>query len=122
MSPFLRRSITTLRQLRYRAETRPLREILAKKGAAFRTANRDIFGRAFTGIGHLLRFHLSATEYEHPDLVSSIRFKGSRPVANPVVFGENEPTLLANLRYPMFVGSVLGKMVVVDFYFHSALA
>jgi len=69
-----------------------------------------------------LRFHLPAAKYEHPNLVSSIRLKRSRPVTNPVVLGENDPTLLANIGYPMFVGSVLRKVVVVDFYFDPALA
>jgi hypothetical protein len=69
-----------------------------------------------------LRFHLPATEYEHPDLVSSIRRKRGRPVTNPVVLDKNDPTFLADLCDPMLVSSVLGEMVVVDFYFYCALA
>ncbi|HEY6368811.1 MAG TPA: hypothetical protein VI585_28835 [Candidatus Binatia bacterium] len=54
--------------------------------------------------------------------MSSIRRKRGRPVTNPVVLGKNDPTFLADLCYPMFVWSVLGKVVVVDFYFYCALA
>jgi len=54
--------------------------------------------------------------------VSPIRVKRSRPVSNPVVLGENDPSSLADYFYPMFVSGVLGKVVVVDFDFGSALA
>ncbi|HJU60978.1 MAG TPA: hypothetical protein VJ864_02950 [Candidatus Binatia bacterium] len=54
--------------------------------------------------------------------MSSIRRKRGRPVTNSVVLGKNDPTFLADLCDPIFVSSVLGKVVVVDFYFYSALA
>jgi hypothetical protein len=54
--------------------------------------------------------------------VSPIRVERGRAVTNPVVLGENDPSSLADFFDPMFVRSVLGKVVVVDFYFDSALA
>jgi len=54
--------------------------------------------------------------------VSPIRLERGRPVTNPVVLGENDPSFFADFFDPMFVRSVLGKVFVVDFYFDSALA
>ena len=54
--------------------------------------------------------------------MSPIRVERSRPVSNPVILGENDPSVFADFFYPMFVRSVLPKVVVMDFYFDSALA
>ena len=54
--------------------------------------------------------------------MSTICIERSGPVSNPVILGENDSAFFADFSYPMFVRSVLPKVVVVDFDFDSALA